>query len=108
MLFIGAFSLVSCQTKESKVESAEEAVDDAKQDLKEIQTEAKSEDLSSDYTKDWEVFKIASEAKIKDNETLIAALRVKLSKPGKALDPLYAKRIEVLEQKNRYMREIIL
>ena len=38
--------------------------------------------------------------KIKENEVRIAELKVKMKKPGKILDPLYEKKIEMLEQKN--------
>lgn len=53
---------------------------------------------------EWAAFKADAEAKIEANEKRIAELKVKLKKPGKVLDKIYANRIEALEQRNRDLR----
>ena len=56
-------------------------------------------------TEEWEVFKSESEAKIKDIETRIAELKVQMDKKGTALDEIYAKRIDTLEQKIKDLKK---
>ena len=53
---------------------------------------------------EWKEFKNDSEIKIRNNEIRIAELKAKMNKPGTTLDPLYEKRIDTLEKKNRDLK----
>jgi hypothetical protein len=86
----------SCQSKVKKVENAKENVQDAKQELKKAQRE-----LSSEYPE----YRTKAESKIDENKLLIAELREKLNKLGKApLDEMRKKRIDELEKRNNDLR----
>jgi hypothetical protein len=53
---------------------------------------------------EWNTFKLESELKINNNEIRVKELTEKMNKPGTTLDPLYAKRIENIEQKNKDLK----
>jgi len=89
MLFIGAI-FTGCQSQAEKRESARDKLQD------EAQKVASAEE--------WKTFKSESEVKISDFENRIAELKVKMKKPGKALDAQYEKRIDTLEQKIRELK----
>jgi chromosome segregation ATPase len=93
-----------CQSSAQKESVAQDKVNDAKQDLKEAQDDAKAEATKLAGVEEWKEFKNDSEIKIRDNEVRIAELKAKLNKPGTTLDPLYEKRIDTLEKKNRDMK----
>lgn len=85
----------SCKSAAQKETRAKENVVEAKQDLK---------DTKNANAAEWKVFKAESEAKILDNETRIAELKVKMNKPGNTFDGLYRTRIEKLEAKNTELK----
>lgn len=85
----------SCKSAQQKETRAKENVVEAKQDLKETQVSNANE---------WKVFKAESEAKIIDNDSRIAELKVKINKPGNTFDGLYRTRIEKLEAKNTELK----
>ena len=97
----------ACDSPGKKVDDAKEEVKDAKQDLKEKKMDANAEAKKVADAEDWRVFKIETQARIKENDIRIAELRVRLKKPGKVLDPLYAKQIEGLEKRNRELQNRI-
>ena len=94
----------SCDSAAKKEETAQQNVQDAKQDLKEAQKDANAEAVKTANAEEWKAFKEESELRIRDNNVHIADLRVKIKKPGKVLDPLYAQRIEVLEKRNQELQ----
>lgn len=98
--FIAGSALVGCQTStqkeqeaKDKISAAQGDVQDAKEELMEARKEATSEE--------WHTFKNKTLAKVNENETRIAELKVKMKKTGSSIDAIYAKKIEELEQKNK-------
>ena len=66
-------------------------------------------DVNSDMPKiasadEWKTFKLESELIINNNEIRIKELAEQMNKPGTILDPLYAKKIAKLEQKNKDLK----
>ena len=94
-LLAGAL-LVSCQTKEQKVEESKQNVTEAKQDLKDAKQE-----LNAEYP----AFKQNAEEQIAANDKRIAQLRENLSQSGNApLDNVRRQRIDDLEKRNSDLR----
>ncbi len=104
MVLIVGITLTGCQSDESKIESAKEDVKDAKQDLKEAKEDANASVVKTATAEEWKAFRESTELQIKANEARIAELKIKMKKPGKALDEMYKTKIEVLEQRNRDLR----
>lgn len=96
--------LTGCQSSEQKEDAAEQKVEDAKEDLKDVQQDANTEAQKVATAEEWKAFRSDTEVKIQNNQKRIDDLRVQLNKPGKTLDPLYAKRIETLENENNELR----
>ncbi|MDQ3141921.1 MAG: hypothetical protein M3Q56_06700 [Bacteroidota bacterium] len=92
--------LTGCQSADKKVENAKEEVQDAKKDLQEANQDA----VKAAREAEWKLFRDDVDVRIKNNETLIAEYRVKMKKPGKALDAVYAAKIDALEVRNRDLR----
>lgn len=103
-LVIAGTFFTSCDNAAKKEEAAKEEVKEAKQDLKEVQKDANAEAQQKADAEEWAAFKTETELKIKANEVRIAELKIKLKKPGKVLDPLYAQRIEDLEKRNKELQ----
>ncbi|HZV70928.1 MAG TPA: hypothetical protein VFG10_15335 [Saprospiraceae bacterium] len=102
--FSGGFMIMSCQSSEKKVEAAKEDVKDAKEELSDAQKKANEEAAKAAREEEWRVFKENAKAQIEKNDARIVELRLKLQKPGKALDGMYASRIEALETKNKELK----
>jgi hypothetical protein len=85
----------SCKSAAQKETTAKQNVAEAKQDLK---------DTKSANAAEWKEFRGDAEAKILDNESRIAELKVKMNKPGNTFDGLYRTRIEKLEAKNTELK----
>ncbi len=85
----------SCKSAAQKETTAKQNVAEAKQDLK---------DTKASNAAEWKEFKAEAQAKILDNESRIAELRVKMNKPGNTFDGLYRTRIEKLEAKNTELK----
>jgi hypothetical protein len=102
--FIIVTTYVGCQSSAKKEETPQESVQDAKRDfeimIKEVNTEAEN-------ALEWEILKSETTNKISKNEVRVAELKVKMEKSGKKLNVLYAKKIDLLEQKNTTMRTSI-
>ncbi len=96
-----------CQTSDQKVDEAKTKVQDAKDDLKEVQQDANEEAVKAATAEEWTIFKSESDAKIKANETLIANMKDKMKASGKKMDAVYEKNIDLLEQRNKDMRNRI-
>jgi chromosome segregation ATPase len=101
---IAGLIFTGCQTSTQKEEAAKEKVQDAKEDLKEVQKDVSEDANKAASAEEWKIFRNETEIKISKNENRIAELKIKMKKPGKILDPLYEKRIDVLEQRNRDLK----
>lgn len=99
--FTSALFFTGCQTPAQKVEDAKTNVDNANQDLKDVKKDAMAEEQKMADEKEWTDFKVASEMKIKDNETRITELKAEMKKSGKKLDAAYEKKIVAEEEKNK-------
>lgn len=93
-----------CQSSGQKVDAAEENVAEARQDLRDAEKDADVAAQNKLDAEEWRIYRAESELTIRDNEVRINELKVKMKKPGKVFDPLYAKRIEALEQRNKTMK----
>lgn len=99
MLVAGAV-LTGCDSSSKKEETAKEDVQNVKQDLREVQKDTIKEAQDKANAEEWTAFKTETKLKIKANDVRIAELKLKLKKPGKVLDPIYAQRIEDLSKRN--------
>lgn len=97
-MFMAGSILTSCQSSgqgdgnnHEKMHKTEKT--DANSDMQKIASED-----------EWKTFKLESELKINNNEIKVKELTEKMSKPETTLDPLYAKKIENLEQKNKDLK----
>jgi hypothetical protein len=88
--------ITACGPSTPKEDAAKAKVEDAKEELKDARKEATAEE--------WKAFKDESELKIRDNEIRIAEFKAKIKETGKALDALYEKKIDALEQQNKDMK----
>jgi len=94
----------ACMSNDQKKEDARNRTETAENNLnvarnneaKVAQTVASAEELKT--------FKLESELKIKNNEVSIAKLKLKMNKPGSALDEVYARRIDSLQIKNQNLK----
>ena len=96
--------VVGCQSNAEKLENAQEKVAEEREELAEAKEEANEVAQQVATAEQWQAFKTESERKIKENEVRIAELREKMKKSGKALDSVYAKNIDTLEERNRNLR----
>ena len=99
-ILIAGSVFTGCKSPAQKEDAAQAKVEDARQDLNEAQNDADAESQKVATAEEWAAFKNEAEAKIKSNDARIAELTIKLNKPGEILDPLYKKRIQLLEQQN--------
>lgn len=92
--------LTGCQSRTQKIDN--DLVNEAnfRQDLKTGFDEASDELKQAAYIHDWTIFKKKSVFKTRYIEICIAELKVKIQESGKQSDPLYAKKIFTLENKN--------
>jgi hypothetical protein len=105
--YVLAIAMLAAGSMWSGCDSVAKRKDAAKEDLVEAQKNVREAKLNVQKAVDaeeWEAFKRDSEVKIRDNETRIDSLKVKLVKPGQLLDPIYENRIETLRQKNVDLR----
>jgi len=85
-------------------EAAQKDLAKEKEDLREAQKDVnEAADRVATIT-EYEQFKNETAIKIQKNNDRIAELRVKLAKPGKALDEHYVVKINKLEQDNKDLR----
>lgn len=93
--------LMGCKTAAQKSEAKKENVVEAKADLELAQKEVTIQEAAN--AEEWKTFKEESKIRISDNNKRIAELKAKMNEPGSDRDENYAKRISVLEQKNKDM-----
>lgn len=104
MVILAHAVFTGCQSSADKLEAANQNVEKEKQDLQEAQKDANAVAVKVANAEEWAAFKTESEVKIKDNQIRIDELKMKMSKPGKTFDAMYAKNIENLEQKNKDLK----
>lgn len=101
--FIAGSVITGYHASAQDVDKAKEKVEDARKDLREAKEDEKTEIQKKAQADEWKAFKEQSESKIKNNEVHIAELKEKMNKPGTVLDPIYEKKINALEQRNKDM-----
>jgi chromosome segregation ATPase len=106
-MLIASGSFIGCQSPTEKKEAAEKDLQEAKQDVREAQQEVVDSLHRAATAAEYEAFKADAQLKIKKNNDRIAELRVKRSKPGKAMDEYYETRIVALEKRNKELKEEI-
>jgi len=106
-MLITSGSFIGCQSPTEKKEAAEKDLQEAKQDVREAQQEVVDSLHRAATVAEYEAFKADAQVRIKRNNDRIAELRVKRSKPGKAMDEYYETRIVALEKRNRELKEEI-
>ena len=97
------FILIACQSSDQKVEDAKDKVKDANQNMKQVQNDANIDEQKKANAEAWRMLRNEWEAKIKNNEIVIADLKVQLKKSGKNYDAAYEKSINDLERRNKDM-----
>lgn len=103
ILYIALLSFValaSCDSNKKNAEEAQEKLNKDATELAEAKTEVATDSLNEVSVEDWKLFKNETEAKIKEHEIKIAALKKSNSKKG---DKETAKKIDVLEEKNQML-----
>ena len=103
-MFVSGVLMSGCKSADQKMDSAAENVVDAKQELKVAQHEAADVTQTKVEAEEGNAYKAECALKIRDNEIKINEIKVKMNKPGKILDPIYAKRIDMLEQRNKNLK----
>ena len=93
---------ISCESQEKKVADAENKVANAEDNLQKVQREA---DSIAKKTAELDAFKLETEAKVRENELLIIALKEKKKSTGKNVDAMFEKNIDTLEQRNKNMKK---
>lgn len=94
--------LTGCQPNNK--EAAEKDLAKEKEDLREAQRDVNEAADRVATIAEYEQFKNEAAIKIQKNNERIAELRVKLAKPGKAMDEHYVVKINKLEQDNKDLR----
>ncbi len=92
--------LISCETQEHK----DGQVQAAQAELDQLTKDAADKAAKDKQAEEWAAFKQETLTRIQANTDRIAELRVKKAKPGKVLDPLYAAKIDALQERNNDLR----
>lgn len=94
------FALASCDSNKKNVEEAQEKLNKDATELAEAKTEVATDSLNEVSVEEWKLFQNETEAKIKEHEIKIAALKKSNSKEG---NKETAKKIDALEEKNKML-----
>lgn len=98
--FMAGTIVTSCQSTNERDGDSQHMTIKAHQDDKEVKKELNADMPKFATADEWKTFRLESELKINNNEIRVKELTEKMNKPGTTLDPLYAKKIKNLEQKN--------
>jgi len=98
-IFAAGILVVGCESSDQKNELAQQQVQDAKDKLE----LAKKNAIVVANAEQWKAFKEETELVVKTNEARITELKEKMKKSRKAVDSLYAMKIDSLETKNQAM-----
>ena len=100
-----ALALLSgCMSNDQKKEDAQNKTQTALENLNTAQNNENKLAQKVASEEELKTFKLESELKIKNNEVSIAKLKLKMNKPGSALDEVYARRIDSLQLKNQNLK----
>lgn len=97
---ISFIALASCDSNKKNAEEAQEKLNKDATELAEAKTEVATDSLNEVSVEEWNIFQNATEAKIKEHEIKIAALKKSNSKEG---NKETAKKIDALEEKNKML-----
>jgi hypothetical protein len=103
-MFIVVALFSSCKSTDQKKEDAQNKTQVALENLNEAQNNENAVAQKAATEDELKTFRLESDLKIKDNEVSIAKLKLKMNKPGSALDEVYARRIDSLELKNQNLK----
>lgn len=103
-MFMAATIFTSCHSSDQKDGNDHDMINKSTQDMTVMNNDVKSDKPKMASVDEWKTFKLESELKINNNEIRVKELKEKMKKPGTILDPLYANRIENLEQKNKELK----
>jgi len=106
LLFVLAL-FSSCMSNDQKKENARNKTQTALENLNTAQNNENKVAQKVASEEELKTFKLESELKIKNNEVSIAKLKLKMNKPGSALDEVYARRIDSLQLKNQNLKSRI-
>ena len=90
-----------CQTQSEKVEDAQNRVENADSNLKEVQKDSLKHAQKATNIEEWKIFRNESQAKIRNNEIRIEALKTKINNNGGSENYSNRERIDSLEKKNK-------
>ena len=96
--------LSGCMSSDQKKEDARNKTQVALENLNTAQNNENKVAQNAATEDELKTFKLESELKIKNNEVSIAKLKLKMNKPGSALDEVYARRIDSLQLKNQNLK----
>lgn len=96
--------LSSCMSTDQKKENAQNRTEAAQDNLNAAQNNETLVAQKAATEDELKTFKLESDLKIKNNEVSIAQLKLKMNKPGSALDEVYARRIDSLQIKNQNLK----
>ena len=103
-LFLALSLLSSCRSNDQKKEDARDKTQTALENLNAAQNNENKVAQKVATEEELKTFKLESELKIKNNEVSITKLKLKMNKPGSALDEVYARRIDSLQLKNQNLK----
>jgi uncharacterized protein YicC (UPF0701 family) len=107
-IFLLGILFTSCQTSAEKVDSAQTKLKDAKMDLKQEQKDSIAAAQKTADAAAWMAYKNEQAAMIAENEKSITELKAIKKAKGKALDAMYVKEVDALEQKNKDLNNRII
>jgi len=103
-MFLALALLSSCMSNDQKKEDARNKTQTALENLNTAQNNENKVAQKVATEEELKTFKLESELKIKNNEVSITKLKLKMNKPGSALDEVYARRIDSLQLKNHNLK----
>ena len=93
-----------CMSNDQKKEDASNRTQVAQENLNAARNNETKVAQNVATEEELKTFRLESELKIKNNEVSIAKLKLKMNKPGSALDEVYARRIDSLQIKNQNLK----
>jgi hypothetical protein len=100
-VFIAGTIFSSCQSSTQKQDAAQLKFHEARENLNSAKKKDNEAFQIMATAEEWKTFRSESELKINANEIRISELKVKMNKPGEILDPLYANKMPLLNNRTR-------
>ncbi|MES2478540.1 MAG: hypothetical protein V4561_05610 [Bacteroidota bacterium] len=98
--------LTSCSSPSQKEENAKEEVQEKKEELVDAQQEATQAAVVAANAEEWQVFKNATQAKIDENQAVIAELRKRKRKASDEMtEDAYKIKIDEYQMANKQLRQ---